>query len=176
MVQSMVLTRPKTTQIRRVTRSGPHEVATLKAKTREERMPELRGSETEANLRAAFAREIEANGRYLYFAQQADVEGQPEAAALFRAIAEGELGHALGHLDFLADVGDPATDMAIGSTEENLASAATGERAEADEHYPEFGRVARAEGFGEIADWLESLSAAEGAYADRLAAALDELN
>lgn len=139
-------------------------------------MPELRGSETEANLRAAFAREIEANGRYLFFAQQADVEGQPKAAALFRAIAEGELGHALGHLDYLAEVGDPTTDLPIGSTEENLSAAATGERAEADQLYPEFGRVARAEGFGEIADWLESLSAAEGAYADRLNTALEELD
>ncbi len=138
-------------------------------------MPELRGSETEANLRAAFAREIEANGRYLYFAQQADVEGQPKAAALFRAIADGELGHALGHLDYLADVGDPTTGMAVGSTEENLESAAAGERAEADDLYPEFGRVAREEGFGEIADWLESLGGAEGAYADRLQAAIDEL-
>lgn len=139
-------------------------------------MPELRGSQTEANLRAAFARESEASRRYLYFAQQADVEGQPKAATLFRAMAEGETGHALGHLDFLADVGDPATGLPIGSTEENLASAEVGERHEGAELYPDFSRIAREEGFGEIADWLDSLSTAESAYADRLAAALDELD
>ncbi|MGH1488212.1 MAG: rubrerythrin family protein [Acidimicrobiales bacterium] len=134
-------------------------------------MPELGGSKTEANLRAAFAFESEASRRFLYFAQQADVEGRPDAAALFRAVAEGETGHALGHLDFLAEIADPATGLPIGSTDENLASAAAGERTEASEIYPEFGRVARAEGFDEIADWLESLSQAEGQYADRFSEA-----
>ena len=138
-------------------------------------MPELQGSQTEANLRTAFVKESGASRRYLYFAQHADVEGQPEAAALFRAMAEGESGHALGHLDFLAEVGDPTTGMEIGSTAQNLASAEAGERQEGTEMYPEFGRTAREEGFGEIADWLESLSAAESAYAERLAAALEAM-
>lgn len=136
-------------------------------------MPELGGSQTEANLRAAFAMESESSRRFLYFAQQADVEGYPEAAALLRTVAEGETGHALGHLDFLADVGDPATGRPIGATEDNLASAVAGERAEADRIYPEFATTARREGFADIADWLESLSQAEGQYADRLADALE---
>lgn len=130
-------------------------------------MPELRGSETEANLVAAFARESEASRRFLYFAQQADVEGRPEAAAVFRAAAESETGHALGHLDFLVDVGDPTTGLAIGSTEENLAAAAAGERAEAEEMYPRMAATARAEGFGEIGDWLESLADAERLHMER---------
>ena len=139
-------------------------------------MPELRGSETEVNLKAAFASESQASQRYLYFAQQADVEGQPKVAALFRTIAEGETGHALGHLDFLIDVGDPATGLEMGSTEENLASAVAAERSEATEMYPEFAATARAEGLTEIADWLDSLCVAEQAYADRLRDALDNLD
>ncbi|MGI9598862.1 MAG: rubrerythrin family protein [Acidimicrobiales bacterium] len=136
---------------------------------------ELGGSETEANLRAAFAIESQSSRRFLYFAQQADVEGQPEAAAVFRAVADGETGHALGHLDFLADIGDPATDLPIGTTEENLASAAAGERREAEDLYPQYAHKAREEGFDEIADWLESLGKAEAQYAERLTKALEAM-
>lgn len=137
-------------------------------------MPELKGSQTEKNLRAAFAFESESSRRFLYFAHQADVEGRPEAASVFRAAAEGESGHALGHLDFLADIADPATGLPIGSTDENLASAAAGELDEAERVYPNFAEVARAEGFGEIAEWLESLSQAERQYAERFQATADD--
>ncbi len=137
-------------------------------------MPDLAGSQTEANLRKAFALESQASLRYLYFAQQADVEGQPAAAALFRSVADGETGHALGHLDFLTDVVDPVTELPIGDTEDNLASAAAGEQREADELYPRFAEEARREGFGEIADWMESLGQAEGQYRAKFTAALDD--
>lgn len=138
-------------------------------------MPNLGGSRTEANLRTAFAMESQASRRFLYFAHQADVEGQPAAAALFRAVAEGESGHAVGHLDFLAEVGDPATGLPIGDTEENLFSAATGEEAEGATVYPDFARTARDEGFDEIADWMESLGRAEAHNAKRFSEALDGL-
>ena len=72
-------------------------------------MSELKGSKTEDNLKAAFAGESQANRRYLYFAAKADVEGQNDVAALFRSTAEGETGHAHGHLEYLEAVGDPAT-------------------------------------------------------------------
>lgn len=75
----------------------------------------LRSSQTHANLKAAFAGESQANRRYLYFAQKADVEGQPDVAAVFRSTAEGETGHAFGHLEFLAEAGDPATGEPIGN-------------------------------------------------------------
>ena len=75
-------------------------------------MPELKGSKTHDNLKEAFAGESQANRRYLYFAQKADVEGYPDVAALFRSVAEGETGHAFGHFDFLAEVGDPVTGVA----------------------------------------------------------------
>ena len=90
-------------------------------------MPALKGTKTHDNLKAAFAGESQANRRYLYFANKADVEGHTEVAALFRSTAEGETGHAHGHLDYLAEVGDPATDMPIGSSANNLKAAVAGE-------------------------------------------------
>jgi rubrerythrin len=86
-------------------------------------MPDLKGSKTQDNLKEAFAGESQANRRYLYFAQKADVEGYPDVAALFRSVAEGETGHAFGHFDFLAEVGDPVTDVPVGPTDANLPSA-----------------------------------------------------
>jgi len=78
-------------------------------------MPALKGSKTEENLKTAFAGESQANRRYLYFAQKADVEGYPDVAALFRSVAEGETGHAFGHFDFLREVGDPVTGVPVGA-------------------------------------------------------------
>ena len=82
----------------------------------------LKASKTEKNLKEAFAGESQANRRYLYFAQKADVEGYNDVAAVFRSTAEGETGHAHGHLEYLEEVGDPATGKPIGETKDNLAS------------------------------------------------------
>ena len=110
-------------------------------------MPDLNGTKTHENLKEAFAGESQANRRYLYFAQKADVEGYPDVAALFRSVAEGETGHAFGHFDFLAEVGDPVTGVAVGDTEDNLKSAIEGETYEYTEMYPGFAQTARDEGF-----------------------------
>ncbi len=80
----------------------------------------LKGSKTEENLKAAFAGESQANRRYLYFAAKADVEGYNDVSAVFRSTAEGETGHAHGHLEYLEAVGDPATGLPIGETKANL--------------------------------------------------------
>lgn len=138
-------------------------------------MADLKGTQTHENLKHAFAGESQANRRYLYFAQKADVEGYPEAANLFRNTAEGETGHAHGHLDFLAAVGDPATDMPIGDTETNLASAVAGETYEYTEMYPGFAKTARDEGFDEIAEWMETLAKAEKSHAGKFQNALEEI-
>src|SRR5213593_3000955 len=98
-------------------------------------MPNLSGSKTHQNLKDAFAGESQANRRYLYFAKQADVEGRPDIAGLFRDTAEGETGHAHGHLDFLKQVGDPATGKPIGHTRMNLEAAIAGETYEYTEMY-----------------------------------------
>ena len=138
-------------------------------------MPDLNGSKTHDNLKEAFAGESQANRRYLYFAQKADVEGYPDVASLFRSVAEGETGHAFGHFDFLSEVGDPATGEPVGATTDNLKSAVAGETYEYTEMYPGFSRTARDEGFDEIAEWLETLAKAEKSHAGRFGQALEQL-
>ena len=138
-------------------------------------MPSLGGTKTENNLKEAFAGESQANRRYLYFAQKADVEGYNDVAAVFRSTAEGETGHAHGHLEYLEETGDPATGQPIGSTENNLKAAVAGETHEYTDMYPGMAREARDEGFDEIADWFETLAKAERSHAGRFQKALDEL-
>jgi rubrerythrin len=138
-------------------------------------MPKLNGTKTHDNLKAAFAGESQANRRYLYFANKADVEGQTEVATLFRSTAEGETGHAHGHLDYLAEVGDPATDLPIGSSSNNLKAAVAGETHEYTDMYPGMAKTARDEGFDEIADWFETLAKAERSHANKFAKALEVL-
>jgi rubrerythrin len=136
-------------------------------------MAELKGSKTHENLKEAFAGESQANRRYLYFAKKADVEGQPDIAGLFRDTAEGETGHAHGHLEYLEKVGDPATGEPLGDTRTNLKSAIAGETYEYTEMYPGFAKTARDEGFEEIAEWFETLAKAEKSHAGRFQKGLD---
>ena len=136
---------------------------------------DLQTSKTLQNLKDAFAGESMANRRYLYFARQADVEGQPDIAGLFRDTAEGETGHAHGHLDYLRKVGDPATGLPIGDTKLNLKAAIHGETHEYTDMYPGMAKTAREEGFAEIADWFETLARAEKSHAGRFKKGLDTL-
>lgn len=138
-------------------------------------MSDLKGSKTVQNLKDAFAGESQANRRYLYFAKVADVEGYPDVAGLFRDTAEGETGHAHGHMDFLKPIGDPATGEPFGDTEKNLKSAVIGETHEYTDMYPGMARTAREEGFAEIADWFETLAKAEKSHAGRFGQALNSL-
>ncbi len=138
-------------------------------------MADLQGSKTQQNLKDAFAGESQANRRYLYFAQKADVEGYNDVAAVFRSTAEGETGHAHGHLGYLEETGDPATDLPIGPTGDNLKAAVAGETYEYTDMYPGMAKTAREEGFDEIADWFETLAKAEKSHAGRFQKALDEL-
>jgi len=138
-------------------------------------MPDLKGTKTHENLKAAFAGESQANRRYLYFAKQADIEGYPDVGGLFRDTAEAETGHAHGHLDFLKPAGDPATDKPIGDTSLNLVAAVTGETYEYTEMYPGMAKTARDEGFGDVAEWMETLAKAEKSHAGRFQQALDGL-
>ena len=137
---------------------------------------DLKGTKTHDNLKAAFAGESQANRRYLYFAKVADVEGYPEVASNFRETAEGETGHAHGHLDYLKQVGDPATDLPIGNTAKNLKSAVHGETYEYETMYPGMAKQARDEGHDDIAEWFETLAKAEKSHAGRFSRALNELD
>ena len=121
----------------------------------------LKGSRTEKNLKDAFAGESQANRRYLYFAAKADVEGYNDVSAVFRSTAEGETGHAHGHLEYLEAVGDRA--------------AIHGETHEYSDMYPGMAKAAREEGFTEIADWFETLAKAERSHANRFQKALDTI-
>ncbi len=138
-------------------------------------MAELNGTKTHGNLKDAFAGESQANRRYMYFAKVADVEGYPDVAGLFRDTAEGETGHAHGHLDYLKQVGDPATGEPIGATDKNLKASVAGETFEYTDMYPGMAKTARDEGFEEIADWFETLAKAEKSHAGRFQQALDSL-
>jgi rubrerythrin len=130
-------------------------------------MPALKNTKTWENLKEAFAGESQANRRYLYFAQKADVEGHNDVASVFRSTAEGETGH--------AHVGDPATGEPIGPTDANLKASIAGETHEYTDMYPGMARTARQEGFEEIADWFETLAKAEKSHAGRFQKALDTL-
>jgi rubrerythrin len=139
-------------------------------------MSKLKGTKTHDNLKAAFAGESQANRRYLYFAKQADIEGYPDVAGLFRDTAEGETGHAHGHLDYLKPVGDPATGEPIGDTAKNLKAAIAGETHEYTDMYPGMAKTARQEGFTEIADWFETLAKAEKSHAGRFGQGLKSIS
>ncbi len=139
-------------------------------------MADLKKSKTYENLKEAFAGESQANRRYLYFARIADVEGHTDIARLLRDTADGETGHAHGHLDYLKNAGDPVTDLPFGTTAQNLESAIAGETYEYTDMYPGMAKTAREEGFDEIADWFEVLAKAEKSHAGRFQKARDSLD
>ena len=138
-------------------------------------MSGLKGTKSHENLKAAFAGESQANRRYLYFARRADIEGYPDEGGLFRDTSEAAPGHAFGHLDFLKEVGDPATDEPIGNTEANLKASIEGETYEYTQMYPGMAKTAREEGFEELAEWFETLAKAERSHANRFTKGLESL-
>lgn len=132
-------------------------------------MAKLVGTKTEQHLKDAFAGESKANRRYLYFANMADISGAPDVASVFRSTAEGETGHAHGHMEYLltGGAGDPETGLPAGSVKQALESAIAGETHEYTDMYPGMARTARDEGFDEIADWFETLAKAERSHANK---------
>jgi rubrerythrin len=137
-------------------------------------LPSLKGTETEQNLKDAIAAESQASCRYLCFAQKADVDGFNDLAAVFRSTADGKTGHAYGHLQYLEEVGDSATSKPIGPTG-ILKAAIASETHEYADMYPGMARVARQEGFDEIADWFETLAKAAKSHVGRFQKALGAL-
>ena len=137
----------------------------------------VKGTKTEHALKDAFAGESKANRRYLYFANMADVAGANDVAAVFRSTAEGETGHAHGHMEYLiaGGSGDPETGLPAKTVEDALKSAIAGETHEYTDMYPGMAKTARDEGFDEIADWFETLAKAERSHANRYQKALDAL-
>ncbi len=132
---------------------------------------ELKGSETEKNLLAAFAGESQARNRYTYFASQAKKEGYVQIAAIFEETANQEKEHAKREFKFLqggeVEIAAAFPAGVIGSTLENLKAAAAGEHYETTQMYPEFAMAAEKEGFDEIAKVFRSIAIAEKYHEDR---------
>ena len=120
----------------------------------------LKGTKTEANLQAAFAGESQARNKYTYFASKAKKEGFVQIAALFEETANNEKEHAKIWFKLLHG-------GAIGSTAENLLAAAEGENYEWTDMYYEFAKVAREEGFEEIAKLFDGVAAIEKEHEER---------
>ena len=135
----------------------------------------VKGSKTEQSLKEAFAGESQANRRYLYFANQADIAGANDVAAVFRSTAEGETGHAHGHMEYLIEggAGEPGTGMPAKTVAEALQAAIAGETHEYTDMYPGMAKTARDEGFDEIADWFETLAKAERSHANKFTKTLE---
>ena len=135
----------------------------------------VKGSKTEQSLKEAFAGESQANRRYLYFANQADIAGANDVAAVFRSTAEGETGHAHGHMEYLIEggAGEPGTGMPAKTVAEALQAAIAGETHEYTDMYPGMAKTAREEGFDEIADWFETLAKAERSHANKFTKTLE---
>ena len=130
-------------------------------------MPELKGTETEKNLEAAFAGESQANRKYLAFAKQAEKEGFRQVAKLFRAAAEAETVHAHNHLRALGG---------IKSTAENLKEAISGEIHEFKEMYPAMIEDAKAEGTKAAERTLSLANEVEKVHAGLYQKALDKMD
>ena len=135
----------------------------------------VKGSKTEQSLKEAFAGESQANRRYLYFANQADIAGANDVAAVFRSTAEGETGHAHGHMEYLitGGAGEPGTGLPAKTVAEALQAAIAGETHEYTDMYPGMAKTAREEGFDEIADWFETLAKAERSHANKFTKTLE---
>jgi rubrerythrin len=131
----------------------------------------LKGTQTERNLLKAFAGESQARNRYTYFASKAKKEGYEQISAIFAETADQEKEHAKRFFSFLEGgmVEICATFPAgvIGSTRENLLAAAGGEHEEHTDLYPEFAKMARAEGFEDVAAVFENVSVAEKQHEKR---------
>jgi len=135
----------------------------------------IKGTRTEQSLKEAFAGESQANRRYLYFANMCDIAGAGDVAAVFRSTAEGETGQAHGHMEYLIEggAGEPGTGMPAKTVTEALEAAISGETHEYTDMYPGMAKIARDEGFDEVADWFETLAKAERSHANKFTKTLE---
>jgi rubrerythrin len=127
----------------------------------------FKGSKTEANLWTAFAGESQARNKYTFYASVARKEGYEQIAGIFLETADNEKEHAKMIFKFLKGLGD---------TGANLKAAADGENYEHTDMYPEFEKVAREEGFHEIADFFREVAEVEEEHEKRFAAFLKNIN
>lgn len=131
----------------------------------------LRGTQTEKNVLTAFIGESQARNKYTYFSSVAKKEGYVQISKIFAETANHEKEHAKRLFKFLdggtAQIQASFPAGVIGSTVENLKAAAAGENEEHTEMYPEFARIAREEGFPQIATVMENIAVAEAYHEER---------
>lgn len=134
-------------------------------------MKDVKGTQTEKNLLAAFAGESQARNRYTYFASQARKEGFEQISAIFLETADNEKEHAKVFFDYLSGGSAKITaeypSGKVGSTAENLKAAAEGERLEWGKLYPGFAETAEKEGFKEIAFSFKEIGEVESYHERR---------
>jgi rubrerythrin len=145
-------------------------------------MVKLKGSETEKNLLKSFAGESQARNRYTYFASVAKKEGLEQIAGIFEETAENEKEHAKVFFKYLNECGGEALEITasypsgkIGTTKENLLEAANGEKLEWGKIYPEFEKIAKKEGFAEIAKSFKEIGEVEEHHEARYRSLLENL-
>lgn len=132
-----------------------------------DRGPDLTGTQTLENLKAAFAGESQANRMYTLFRRIAELEGAPQSVLdAFDRAAREETAHALGHLAYMSK---------FGTTADNLRAAAGGEDFECESMYPGFAATAEAEGHPEIAFYFRSVGRFEAQHRDAYNKALEEM-
>lgn len=131
-------------------------------------LPALADTATQGHLRAAFARDAQAAAMWTWFARIAEIEGDEDAARLFRDMAESDSLAASGHLDYLLRAGEPLLGLPAGGTLANLRAALATQSQHAAETLPEAVQVARVEGFPDAASWLASVARGREAHAERL--------
>ncbi len=135
---------------------------------------DLAGSSTHEHLLEAFASESCNSMRHLWFAQQADVEGKPEAAAMFRSAAGVATSHAHGLLEFLAEISGDEHGERFGDTDDHLVIASTASEQAGSQRYVEFATTARDEGFPSVADWFDTLAESELRFSETLRPTVDQ--
>lgn len=142
-------------------------------------MKSLKGTKTEKNILTAFAGESQARNRYTYFASQAKKEGYVQISNIFLETADNEKEHAKRLFKFLeggeAEISASFPAGVIGSTAENLKASAAGENYEHTTMYPEFARIAKEEGFSEVAEVMMAIAVAEKQHEKRYLALLENI-
>jgi rubrerythrin len=137
----------------------------------DEKMKNLKGTQTEKNLLAAFAGESQARNRYTYFASQAKKEELEQISAIFLDTAENEKEHAKIFFKYLqggmVEISAMYPAGVIGTTEENLKEAAEGEKAEWGTIYPNFATIAEKEGFKDVALSFRNIAKVEAEHEKR---------
>ena len=141
----------------------------------------IKGIETQKNLLKAFAGESQARNRYTYFASVAKKQGYEQISAIFLETSDNEKEHAEIFFKYLNEIGEPLEITAtypagrIGTTEENLLAAADGEKEEWGILYPDFEKIARKEGFNEIADSFKEIAEVEERHEKRYRKLLENI-